>query len=91
MKNNVLNKMMLSCKKATELIEKKHQKDLSFSEKFQLKMHTSMCNACRTFQSQSEWIEHSLNGISKYDKTYYKIPSEDIKKVEEKIIDKLEK
>lgn len=91
MKNKVLQKMMLSCVKATEFIEKKHHHNLSFSEQFQLKLHTSMCNACRRFENQSELIEKALTNISNSEKINPKIPSKSIHQVEKKIIDKLKK
>lgn len=51
---------MLSCDKATQLIEKKLLFDLSFREKIQLKMHKSICDACTTYEKQSKIIEEAL-------------------------------
>ena len=48
---------MLSCKKATELIEKKLLIKLSFKEKIQLDMHKSMCSACTTYENQSKKLD----------------------------------
>ncbi len=48
---------MLSCKKATELIEKKLLVKLSFKEKMQLEMHKSMCSACTTYEKQSKKLD----------------------------------
>ena len=55
-----MNKLFLSCLKATELIEKKFHLKLSFVEKMQLKAHKMMCNACRAYQKQSTIIENGL-------------------------------
>lgn len=52
--------LFLSCIKATELIEKKFTFELSFTEKLKLKMHTSMCNACKLYEKQSEIIEDGI-------------------------------
>lgn len=52
--------LFLSCIKATELIEKKFNFELSFTEKLKLKMHTSMCNACKLYEKQSEIIEDGI-------------------------------
>lgn len=49
--------LFLSCLKATELIEKKLHFHLSFSEKIQLKMHKAMCDACSSYEKQSEVME----------------------------------
>ena len=60
----LMNKLMLSCKKATELIEKRSFVNLSFAEKVQLKMHVGVCSACRSYEKQSQVIDQSLKHIS---------------------------
>lgn len=50
--------MMLSCKKATELIEKRQVKPLNAIEKIQLDAHLSMCKACQAYEDQSVQIDH---------------------------------
>lgn len=52
---------MLSCKKATELIEKKSIVDLSWKENIRLHMHTSMCGGCTAYQKQSLLIDKILH------------------------------
>ena len=44
---------MLSCKRATALIEKRIVEGLSTKEHIQLKMHNNMCDACRTYEKES--------------------------------------
>lgn len=56
----VMHILFLSCKKATELIEKKLHFRLSMTEKIQLKMHKMMCNACTQYEKQSELIEKGI-------------------------------
>ncbi|CAN5414117.1 hypothetical protein BH23BAC1_BH23BAC1_42620 [soil metagenome] len=51
---------MLSCRKATELIEKKLNNNLSKIEKIQLFLHTSMCDACTLYEKQSKFIDEAL-------------------------------
>ena len=53
--------MMLSCRKATELVEKKQYFKLNPLEKIQLYFHTRMCDACGTYEKQS----HQLDEIFK--------------------------
>ena len=48
---------MLSCKKATELIEKRLLVKLSFKENMQLQAHKSMCSACTTYEKQSKRMD----------------------------------
>jgi hypothetical protein len=57
---------MISCKKATVLIEKKSIVGLSLAEKFQLHVHTAMCSACTNYQKQSILIDNVLKHTSNH-------------------------
>jgi len=52
--------MMLSCDKATTLVEKKIDVGLTFMERLNLKFHLSMCSACKNYQEQSILIHRAL-------------------------------
>jgi hypothetical protein len=56
----LMHMLFLSCMRATELIEKKIHFKLSFKDKFQLKMHKSMCNACSLYEKQSDVLNEAL-------------------------------
>ncbi len=56
--------LFLSCLKATELIEKKLHIKLSVKEKLRLKVHKSMCNACRRYDKQSKIIDNALKNYN---------------------------
>jgi len=56
----IMNILFLSCMKATELLEKKLHFSLSKKEKYQLKMHKAMCDACRRYDRQNIFIDESL-------------------------------
>lgn len=56
--------LFLSCRKATELIEKRMHFNLSFSEQVQLKMHKAMCDACTNYEKQSAVIENAIEKSS---------------------------
>lgn len=60
----MMNSIMISCRKATELIEKKSTAELSFPEKIKLRMHTAMCRACTNYQRQSIFIDNMLKHFS---------------------------
>lgn len=60
MMRRLMNILMLSCKRATSLIEKKKLARLSRKEQLQLKMHMSMCKACNAYSEQSDIIDKSL-------------------------------
>jgi hypothetical protein len=83
-----MNELMLSCKKATELIDKKTVFKLSVKEKAMLCLHTSMCDACSAYQKQSNKIDSllkkHLHGPLNADES----PIES-KELKEKIISKL--
>lgn len=73
-----LQNIMLSCKKATELMEKKSLLKLSFKESVQLHMHISVCKACKSYQKQMK----RLDAI--FQKFFTKHPEENIPLVENK-------
>ncbi len=58
---NITKILFLSCLKASELIEKKLHFKLSFRERLQLKIHKSMCEACRIYEKQSTLIEKGIS------------------------------
>jgi len=47
----------LSCKKATELVEQQEFVKLGFVENIKLKLHLSICNACKKYHEQSKTID----------------------------------
>ena len=77
--------LFLSCLKATELIEKKLHFKLSITEKFQLRMHKSMCDACTMYEKQSIVLEKGLSSLKEEDPDKKEL--EQLKKI---IIQKLE-
>ncbi len=60
-----MNKMFLSCLKATELIEKKLHFKLTLTEKVRLKMHKAMCDACTMYEKQSNILDKALSASVK--------------------------
>ena len=56
-----MNIVMFSCKKATEMIERRQVLGrLPFMFRIQLAMHTSMCDACKSYVKQSAAIDKSI-------------------------------
>jgi len=64
--NNLMQKLMLSCKKATELIDKKIHSGISRDEKVKLYFHTMICSACTNYEKQSQKIDNVLIGTNTY-------------------------
>ncbi len=52
---------MLSCVKATELMEMKEHVPLGLLKTMQLHMHTAMCSGCRNYMKQTKLINQLLN------------------------------
>lgn len=56
-----MSKIMMSCKKATELVERKHENKLSFKDGFQLNLHLLMCKTCNAYEKQSKILNKALS------------------------------
>ena len=82
---------MLSCRKASELVEKKLHFGLSSSEKFQLLLHLSMCDACKAYQKQTILLDILLTKQSDDHGIESKIDKPMPPEVKSKIINELEK
>lgn len=54
MKNQ--NGIMISCKKATELIEQRENSKIGIVQIVKLKIHLMMCSACKLYEKQSALI-----------------------------------
>jgi hypothetical protein len=63
--DKLLHILFLSCKKATELIEKNLHVKLNWLENIQLKVHKMMCTACNNYEKQSKLIDKGLENINK--------------------------
>lgn len=56
----LMNIVMLSCKRSAELVEKQLHFKLSSMENVQLKMHHSMCQSCKRFKLENDFIDHAI-------------------------------
>jgi thioredoxin-related protein len=56
----LMNLLMLSCKQASFLADKKSISPLTRKEKVMLAMHKSMCKYCTAFEKQSMAIDNYL-------------------------------
>lgn len=83
-----MNVLLLSCIKATELIEKKLHFKLSVKESLQLKLHKSMCKACTSYEKHSILIDKGISNIYQSNEQTQEVDLDGLKK---SIIDKIEK
>ena len=56
MKKLMMKYLMVNCREATILMAKKEEGKLSFMDKINLSIHTSMCSLCKKFEKQSAKI-----------------------------------
>lgn len=80
-----MNKLFLSCLKATELIEKQLIFKLNRKEEIQLKAHKLMCSACTSYEKQSQIIEKGIENS-----TQAEFSIEDVESLKKEISKKLE-
>lgn len=60
--------MGLSCKKATEIVEKKNVLKLSISEKLNLTYHLILCKTCRAYKKHSKMMDKLFSKTTEVDK-----------------------
>lgn len=60
----LMNSLMLSCRKATELMERASLQPLPMGERLRLWMHVKVCHSCHTFQKQGHLIDALLKDRS---------------------------
>jgi len=84
-----MNILMISCAKATELIEKRNASGLSAMEKVKLRIHTAMCDACRRYRGQSEFIDAILENKLRQPVGKVEVTEEMAKSLAESIRNKL--
>jgi hypothetical protein len=87
----LMNLLMLSCKKATELIDKKIHTGITRRENVQLHMHTLMCNACRNYEKQGHLIDTAIKESLAVPGPDYHAAPETPPDLVEKVIHSLEK
>jgi hypothetical protein len=56
----LINILLLSCQKATALIEKEQYFGLSLLEKLKLRAHLTICDYCTQYKLQSKFIHDCL-------------------------------
>jgi hypothetical protein len=53
-------KIILTCKEATQLVEKSNMSQISFKERFALKFHLMICRICSAYKKQSTLLHEIL-------------------------------
>lgn len=79
-----------NCRKATLLIEKKHDTELTAREKMELQLHLAGCYICRVYEQQSLLINNMMQAIFKEPKQQLKLDDDFKEKLQKKIENKME-
>ena len=74
---------MISCYRATELIEKSQAVGLNPFDKLKLRLHTSVCDMCKKYQTQSEMLDQAL--LTKKDLA----PDQSMEELEDEIVKRM--
>ncbi|HEX4375286.1 MAG TPA: hypothetical protein VHZ50_18415 [Puia sp.] len=90
MKKKIIHIILLSCRTATRLIEKKLHTKLSRKESVQLKWHKSVCEACTLYEKQIVFLDKILKSPPSEIHPRQEFPIEETRKLQEKIIDLVE-
>lgn len=53
----LLSSLLLSCRKASLLLEKQRERKLSLLERIQLRWHLGICDCCTTYAEHSAMID----------------------------------
>lgn len=83
--NAVMRKLLNSCQKSTELIDKQLISPLTATEKMQLNAHKAMCKTCNSYEKQSKLIDSALSKLFSFSNSKTTPKLDDSKK--SKIID----
>ena len=59
----IVHKVIYSCEDATKYMVQQNEMKLSLMQRFRLWMHIQMCDACRRFKIQNEWIDRQLANL----------------------------
>jgi hypothetical protein len=57
----IMKKLLNSCQKSTELIDKQLSTALTTTERMQLNAHKAMCKTCNSYEKQSKILDAALS------------------------------
>jgi hypothetical protein len=77
--NKMMSIILISCKKATELIEKQSIEKLSSREKLKLNLHKKMCKSCLNYSKESKSLDDSFKVLFDLSKRVKEVKNDDLK------------
>jgi hypothetical protein len=60
---------MYTCKEVTQLVLEKHERRLSWRERLGIRIHYLICNACRRFGQQMEFLRRATRRYAEQHET----------------------
>ncbi len=84
MRKRIIHLFVLSCEKATFLIEKQLHTSLSPLEKLQLRIHLSLCNYCRAYKGKAIFLNKLLSDERTMNETNHEFSEKEIGNLKEK-------
>jgi len=85
-KKKIVHIIILSCKTATRLIEKKLHTKLSIRENVQLKWHKSVCDACTIYEKQVVFLDEVLKHDPSQTPSGQDFPDQEVVSLQKKIL-----
>jgi predicted anti-sigma-YlaC factor YlaD len=80
---------LLSCEKATFLIEKELDDKLSFIERLQLKVHLSICKLCHAYHQKVRFMDKAMRKLADKENNTNYFSEEEIEVQKKKLNDKI--
>jgi len=90
-RKTIIHIIILSCRKATQLIEKKLHTRLSRRERVQLKWHNSICDICPLYEKQVIIIDKVLRDDLAKTPDEQVFPAVEVEALQARIIDSIKK
>ena len=59
--------MKLTCKEASRLLSQRLDRELTFAQRAQLKLHLTVCDACTRVKAQFQFLRRALSAYSAAD------------------------
>lgn len=60
---------MMNCRQATRLMSDARERPLTLTERVALRLHTTLCSACRNFDRQVDLMGHMARVFARGDRT----------------------
>ncbi len=85
-------KLLFNCKQTSALADRFHDKQLSFLEKWKVKIHLNVCDSCKNYYTQSELLKSELSKFisNLQENPSFKLSEEKKKEMETTIINAIE-